>query len=143
MADLLLTGGVSVSVMQEDIETPDNFISVYFDIIQNHSVSIQNQITDNYLENNSAVQDHIAHPPITLSLSGLSAEIVYQSPHGIIDSIYKGVNKFIGKRFIHSLPKQGLYTDKLIAISALYPPVDNVTQLAKNAVQYVESSVNR
>jgi len=143
MADLLLTGGVSVSVMQEDVSTPNNFVGAYFDIIQSHSVSIQNQITDNYLENNTAIQDHIAHAPITVSLSGISAEVVYESPTGIIDAVYKGVNKFIGKKFTHSLPKQGLYTDKLIALSALYPPVDNVTQMAKNAVQYVESSVNR
>lgn len=143
MADLLLTGGISVTVMQEDVSTPDNFIGVYFDIIQSHSVSIQNQITDNYLENNTAVQDHIAHAPLTVTLSGISAEVVYESPRSVIDAVYKGVNKFIGKKFVHSLPKQGLYTDKLIALSALYPPVDNVTQLAKNAVQYVESSVNR
>ena len=110
MADLLLTGGISVTVMEDS--TPNNLIGVYFDIIQSHSVSIQNQITDNYLENNTAVQDHIAHAPLTVTLSGISAELVYESPRSITDAVYKGVNKFIGKKF--ALPKQGLYTDKLI-----------------------------
>lgn len=143
MADLLLTGGVQVTVTEEEVNAPNNFVGVYFDIIQDHSVTIQNQITDNYLENNTAVQDHIAHSPITLSLRGLSAEVVYTPPTRALDAAYKSVNKFIGQKFINTIPQKGLYTDKLIAISALYPPVDNVTQLAKNAVQYVESSVTR
>lgn len=143
MADLLLTGGVQVTVTQDEVNAPDNFAGVYFDIIQDHTVNVQNQITDNYIESNTAIHDHIAHAPITLSLRGLSAEIIYTPPTKTINFAYKGVNKFIGNNITHSVPQKGLYTDKLIGISALYPPVDNVTQAAKNAVQYIEASVGR
>lgn len=143
MADLLLTGGVHVTVDYTETDAPNNLIDVYFDIIQDHSITIQNQITDNFLENNTAIQDHIAHMPLTISLHGLSAEVIYKPPEKTIDNIYSSINKFIGKHYIHNIPQQGLYSDKLIALSALYPPVDNVTQLAKNAVQYAEASINR
>ena len=123
----------------------NNIPGLYFDVVMEHSVSIQNQITDNYLENNTAIQDHIAKSPIVVSLRGLSGELVYKPPIKSLKWMYTSANKYIQKIFNKDNPmaNNNLLTDKLTIIPALLPPVDNITQQAKNAVQYVESSVNR
>ena len=135
MVQEVLTGGVSVSAQ----DTNNNKTGLYFDVVMEHSVSIQNQITDNYLENNTAIQDHIAKSPIVVSLRGLSGELVFTPPSKALTFLYDTVNAPLKTRFTNNR----VATDKLTVIPALLPPVDNITQLAKNAVQYVEASVER
>lgn len=135
----LLQGGASITAQEAEQNTLDYNVGVYFDIIQEHSVSIQNQITDNYIENNTAIQDHIAKSPLVISLRGLSGELVYKPPTKALDFLYNTANTFLQSKYTD----ERVATDKLTAIPALLPPVDNVTQMAKNAVQYVEASVNR
>lgn len=108
----------------------------YFDIIQEHSISLQNQITDNYIENNTAVQDHIAKSPLVVSLRGLIGEIVFTPPTSFLTEIKEGLNKSTGGNF-------GAVSEKLGPLSAILPEVSNLDQLARNAVQYTEASVNR
>ncbi len=122
-----------------------NQTGLYFDIINEHSVSIQNQITDNYIENNTAIQDHIAQNPTVISLRGLSGEVVYTPPVTALNWMYSKANTAIQKTFNsgNMMANTNILTDKLTAIPALLPPVDNVTQMAKNVVQYVEASVDR
>ena len=134
-----LQGGASITAQEAEQNTLDYNVGVYFDIIQEHSVSIQNQITDNYIENNTAIQDHIAKSPLVISLRGLSGELVYKPPTKALDFLYNTANTFLQSKYTD----ERVATDKLTAIPALLPPVDNVTQMAKNAVQYVEASVNR
>ena len=134
-----LTGGASITAQEAEENTLENKVGVYFDIIQEHSISIQNQITDNYIESNTAVQDHIAKSPLVISLRGLSGELVYKPATKTLDFLYETANDLLGQKFNNSL----VVTDKLTVIPALLPPVDNITQMAKNTVQYVESSVKR
>lgn len=147
MSTQTISGGVSVTVQSGSVSNPllpDNKAGVYFDIIHEHSLSLQNQITDNYIENNTAIQDHIAHSPLVISLRGLSGEVVYKPPQFALNWAYKNVNSFIQDRAAdRRVSNNMLLTDKLTVIPALLPPVDNATQMAKNAVQYVEASVNR
>lgn len=141
---VVLTGGVSVTIQDVQREFINNNVGYYFDIIREHSVSIQNQITDNYLENNTAVQDHIAHSPITVTLGGLAGEVYFTPPTKALDKMYTKYNKFMQSKFNNEpMAAQYLMSDKLLAIPALLPAVDNITQLAKNAVQYVETSYKR
>ena len=147
----VLTGSISVTekpssaVSATDVNAPSNMISVYFDVLQEHSVSIQNQITDNYIENNTSIQDHIAQNPLIVSLHGLSGEVVYSAPRKALDWLYEKTNTFIQERFNSGNPmaNTNLLTDKLTIIPALLPSVDNVAQTAKNTIQYVEASVER
>lgn len=116
-------------------------VAYYFDVITEHTINIENQITDNYLENNTAIQDAIAHSPITISLSGLIGELVYvpsTNNRRFLNELYKSLNDK-NRRLISDY----VVTDKLSAIAQLYPPVDNLTQLAKNAVVYIEDSIDR
>ena len=130
-----LTGAVVKTA--EDADPTE--AAYYFDVLMEHSISIQNQITDNYIENNTAIQDHIAQSPIIVSVRGLIGELVYKPPTKALDFLYNTVNDPLKNSF-----KSGrVVSDKLLTIPALLPPVDNVTQIAKNSVQYVEASVNR
>lgn len=138
----LIAGGVTVTRQEPKSirlkeQMPDPRIALYFDTIEEHTLSIQNQITDNYIENNTSIQDHIAHSPITISMRGLIGEIVYKPP-------MKAINEIIGKINTPFIQNYGItISNKLSPIAALLPPVSNVTQVARNAVQYVEASYRR
>ncbi len=145
----LSQGGASVSVMPtSEISSAlllKGYAGLYFDVILEHSISLQNQITDNYVENNTSVQDQIAHSPLVVSLRGLSGELVYTPPTTALNWMYSKANSLVQDTFNAGEPmaNTNILTDKLTVIPALLPPVDNITQMAKNAVQYVESSVKR
>lgn len=112
------------AIITAETDTPSNETAYYFDIITNHGISVQNQITDNYLENNTAVQDHIAHTPITISLSGISGELKFVPP----EPLNKDFAKFI---------------NKLDNLSELSPVVSNATKLAMNIYDYASVSAKR
>ena len=124
----------AVLAVQQD--TPSKLTDYYFDIIKGHSISINNQITDYYLENNTAVQDHIAHAPITITLSGISGEIVYTTTQAERD---------YSKELVQAVSyanRQNL-NNKLTALLVLTPSTSNMTQRAKNAYDYIEASAGR
>lgn len=131
MVQQLFTGA-TVETKENTLETA---VAVYFDIVQEHSLSLQSQITDNWLENSTPVHDHIANQPLVINLRGLAGELVY-TPSTTDGAL----------AYIRDTAKNKLSTgtfNKLSSITALYPPVDNVTQLAKNAISYVEASYKR
>lgn len=138
----MITGGVTVTRKESKSirlkeQMPDPRIALYFDTIEEHTLSIQNQITDNYIENNTSIQDHIAHLPITISMRGLIGEIVYKPP-------MNALNKIIGKIDTPFIENFGTtISDKLSPLNALLPSVSNITQIARNAVQYAEASYRR
>lgn len=126
----LLIGGISKS---------DNYIAMVFDVIKNHSIQMNNNITDNWLENNTVVNDAIAVSPVVITLSGLSSEIVFKNEDvKILQKLYDGVDK-LGDKFANKY----VSPNKLTALAALYPPVDNVTQTAKNIINSVSDNVER
>ena len=125
--------GATVETQQQNIESS---LGVYFDIIQEHSISLQSQITDNWMENNVVINDHVANQPLVVSLRGLTGELVYEASTnsgGALSEINATIQNKLGTSNIN----------KLSALASLYPPVDNVTQIAKNAITYVEASVKR
>lgn len=56
---------------------PPGIQGFLFDIPETASVTHAAQITDHWIEDNSAIQDHIAIEPIKISLTGKIAELVY------------------------------------------------------------------
>lgn len=128
---------LSGAVIKTQDEAINNKVAVYFDVIQEHSLSLQSQITDNWTENNSVINDHIANQPLVINLRGLSGELVYvpSTTEGVLNTLYKTVNSVSGDT--------GIKSDKLTIISALIPPVDNITQMAKNIITYTEASAKR
>jgi hypothetical protein len=53
-------------------------VSFLFDIPKSEELTLSAQITDHYVEDNYAIQDHMAHEPIRINLTGDIAELVYK-----------------------------------------------------------------
>lgn len=118
------------------ITTPTNFIGYYFDIITNHAVSTQSQITDNYLENGTAVQDHIAHSPLQITLSGLCGDIIYRTQQAEEDYI-----RYLGDAKIYSNTLE--IKNKLTSLTTLSPRLNNTMQKYLNKVNSAIASTQR
>lgn len=142
-----LSGGIQLSVSTGSSSAIGT--NYFFDSIQEHSISLQSNITDNFVENNTSIQDHIAKPPVIITLRGLIGELVYTPPGAIINFFKDNLDNFLNRVNLGSFSVDGfqitnvLSAEKLSALPQFYPPVDNITQLAKNAAQYIESSVRR
>ena len=119
---------------QVDInDLPMDIADYYFDIIQEHSVSLTSQITDNWMENNTVINDHIANSPIIVTLRGLAGEWTY-TPYE------PEANALLSEAKVQS--NLDMF-QKLRKLSVLYPPLDNDTQLKQNLQDYAEASYNR
>lgn len=130
-----LQGGVS----ENAVILTDNNIGHWFSTIVEDTLNLQSQITDNYIENNTAIQDHIAISPLTVTLRGYVGEVEFRPPVSFSNFLVTG--KY--DEYASTDKYDPVIAEKLSPLAALLPPVDNVTQMAKNAAQYVETSFNR
>lgn len=82
-----------------------------FDIIDEEQTKLESEITDHYIEDNTAVQDTIALKPIEVVAKGFVGEYTYQTP--IID---QAIQRASGKLAIvqQYLPKLSNYANKLL-----------------------------
>lgn len=161
-----LEGGISVTAPElpvlrkkADIFDPKKMaINYYFDIINDESIELINQITDNYVENNTAIQDHIAQNPLIITVSGLSGEKVFKYDPQVMEQLLAEARIEAAKRGndynLNNLPYQNFWElvglgsqakelNKLSVIPALYPPLSNYMQVALNAAELVDASVSR
>lgn len=121
--------------------------SLVFGIVKTHSASLSAQITDNYIENNTSLQDHIAFAPITVTLSGLVGDVILKSDEATQqakDELEQAKNRQRITGNFYRLPNyidnSSLVTTKLGSIGQLIPPLSNVTQMAVNTVSYIYNS---
>lgn len=88
MENLVLTGSTTKNVHQQlkIVDVKDAIVSVFtstgiagfkFHCPQREQVHMESDITDHYTDINSAVQDHIARKPITITLNGFQGEYYY------------------------------------------------------------------
>lgn len=105
----------------------------YFDIVEDHTINVQNQITDNYLEDNTAVQDHIAQAPISITLRGLIGDKVF-TPADAAETYDQILQK------AKQETSQTAF-DKLHSLEQLYPPISNLEQIAWNAYDTVKNTI--
>ena len=84
----LVTNGISAGAsalslvgLTKALVTPDNpppgIAGFLFDIPENETVIHTAQITDNWVETNYSIQDHVAFEPVKITLTGKVAELVY------------------------------------------------------------------
>lgn len=85
----LVTNGISAGAsalslvgLTKALVTPDNpppgIAGFLFDIPETETVTHTAQITDNWVETNYAIQDHVAFEPVKITLTGKAAELVYK-----------------------------------------------------------------
>lgn len=130
-----LQGGVS----ENAVILTDNNIGHWFSTIVEDTLNLQSQITDNYIENNTAIQDHIAISPLIVTLRGYVGEVEFRPPVSFSNFLVTG--KY--DEYASTDKYDPVIAEKLSPLAALLPSVDNVTQMAKNSAQYVETSFNR
>lgn len=118
--------------------TSDN-IKLFFDTVTDDSVSFQSQITDNYVENNTAIQDHIAISPITVTLHGLCGEKVYTVEDAKREE-EKVIAQYNSTNRARELEIRG---QKLGAIEAYIPQFSNATALAHNVFEFAKATVQK
>lgn len=114
-ASLVLSGTV-------DRELVD--IHFLFDIITNNDLTAEADITDQYVEDNTARQDHMALKPLEYTLRGFVSEKVFYRRQEITDKIADGLSK-------------------LQPIAILAPTVNSYANTVIATASYVEASVNR
>lgn len=132
--DLKLKGGVSTTVISTTLN--DKGVAILFDIIDDETLTTEAAITDNYIQNNYSVQDHIAIKPKIYRLRGCVGEVVFRSE----SDLYNWLNKE-ETRTNHPLIAKTM--DAMKPIGAIAPIISNYTQAAINVVKQVESSFNR
>lgn len=131
MIEETLKGAV---IKTEDLSERFDEIALYFDYIEDETVTSEASITDNYVESNYAVQDHIALKPKIYRLRGCVGEVVYQNE-------YKWLKAIQEKLYNNPIAKKTM--EALKPIKVLSPIVSSYTQAAINIVNQIESSFNR
>ena len=109
-------------------------IAVFFDYIDDETLTTEAAITDNFVETNYSIQDHIAIKPKIYRLRGCVGEIVYKGSNEWLNIINQKIaNNAVLTKTVNALKP----------ISAVSGIVSNYTQAAKNIVNQLESSYNR
>jgi hypothetical protein len=121
----LLTNPAMLFENKSDNDFGSVFLFERFGHAESDTYRISSQITDHYMEDNVARQDHWAIAPDTYILSGFIGEVVYQPPKMWRSKAEKYV------------------TDYLKPLGMLSPTFDSYTQSALNIVQQVETSYRR
>lgn len=132
------SGSTPQGELIEENSKPFQLIKYFFDVVNDDTVSYNAQITDNWIESNSAIQDHIALQPITITMRGLCGELVYDAKQAELDyeselaqaktrnSQYTIIWKYGDFKGIDDVD------GKLVAIGRIAPPLSNITEMAQN-----------
>lgn len=97
-----------------------------FDIVGEVSVDINSEITDHYVEQNYAIQDHWAQKPIIVTLQGYAAEVVNVYRPNIISEIFTTLTGLV--------PLSGLGPTFNAQDSQFYVQLNNISQLGQNII---------
>lgn len=109
-------------------------IAILFTFIDDETSVLEASITDNFVETNHAIQDHIAIKPRIYRLRGCVGEVVYSASNEWMKWINDQAED-------HPLLKKTLnYLQPITVISGV---VSSATQSAINIVNQLESSYNR
>ena len=92
-----------------------------FDVPKEESIRISADITDHYVEDNTAIQDHYALKPLTITLSNYVGELVYSGRDTTQLEEIEGTLQKVGR--------------KLNLISAYVPSIISTAEKIKNSIQ--------
>lgn len=149
MADTF-TGAV-VTTQRYDTDVLIDNANYFFDIINQTGVQLQSNITDNWVENNTSIQDHITVNPLTLNLRGISGEKVYsydpaEAEQWLVQARIEAVRATGGLANIlgaFGLSNIADLSNKLSSLSSIIPGVSNITQKARNKFDSIKASAKR
>ena len=106
----------------EDEDTK-GLVEIKLDIIGDETLVFENDVTDNYVENNVAYQDHISVKPFIYTVRGTVGDLVY----------YKNNNK---ESFLEAVP------EKLTAVASFIPSTTEKVNSIRNKAIKISNFVN-
>lgn len=122
---------------------------IVFSIIKTHKASLNAQITDNFVENNFAIHDHIAFQPIVVTLSGLVGDAILTSKEAIQqaqDELEQAKQRqsITGqfRRWENYTDGSSLVMTKLGTFEMFIPQMSNITQMAIRSVSSAYTAIN-
>ena len=131
----LIGMGSSLLTTKQPLRGIEGFL---FDIQLTDNISYSAQITDHFIENNSAIQDHIALEPVRITLTGKVGELVYTKAESL--SFLKAMVDRLAPIGILS-PKQGLQATKAIAAAyEIGSAIDTATKAYNNLTDIFKDS---
>lgn len=138
MADIAANNTIqSQGSIQEENPYLTDKIRLFFNTVTNDSVGFQSQITDNYVENNTAIQDHIAISPITVTLHGLCGEKVYT----LQEALNTDSNALAYQEYVNRKKEAEIEANKKLgAIEVYFPQFSNATALAFNIEALIDAT---
>lgn len=108
----------------------DGVSGFLFDILEDEEVVLESIITDNYVEKNISIQDHIALRPLRFTLKGFVAELVNSIPENLAEI-------FIATQ---ALPTLGGLTPQFAPQDQqFYAKVNNLSQSFQNVVNQTKN----
>lgn len=128
-----LTGGIVMTAVSDNPEWSGD-IAVFFDYLSEESNTAEASITDNWVESNYTLQDHIAVKPRVYRLKGYVGEVIFKQPTKFV----KAISDWADNHPILKATKE-----KIQPINALSGIVSNYTRAGINIVNQIESSYNR
>lgn len=138
MTDTPLKGGITYNeennITSIVTQIEDKGVAVLFTFIDDETSVTEASITDNFVETNHAVQDHIAIKPRIYRLRGCVGEVVYKGSTQWVEALSSKIN---------SNPVLKKTINAMKPIAAISGVVSNATQAAINVVNHLESSYNR
>lgn len=112
----------------------DKGLVILFHFIEDETSVMEASITDNYVETNHAVQDHIAIKPRIYRLRGCVGEVIYKGSSEWLNAITEKINSNpVLKKTVAALQPIG-------AVSSI---IGNGTATVINLVNHLENSYNR
>ena len=117
--------------------------SLKLQIVGNETISMASDITDNYVENNVALQDHISIKPMIYTIEGEVGELVWYSRAGSNDIFGTVVNKLQPVvAFAPALSKKASKVqDKALKVLSVVDSIDNyATRLWNMFDKYEQNS---
>ena len=115
-------------------EIEDKGVAIFFHYIDDETSTMEASITDNYVESNHSVQDHIAIKPRIYRLRGCVGEVVYEGGSAWLEALSDKIsqNPILSKTMNAMKP-----------IGAIAGVFGNSTKTAMAIVKQLESSYNR
>lgn len=136
LVDLASTAGQMFVVAPEDIKS-----EVYlFDTRGEERATLESEITDNWVEDNKTMQDHIGLKPIIITLSGYVGELTNKLPKGTPEELAQVPNMLSGiSAFAPQLTTQAQYIlNRAQEVYGVYEKANRTVQRIEDKLGLIE-----
>ena len=111
-----------------------------FDIKREYKYNLSSNITDHYVEDNVAIQDHIGLKPIILEVNGSIGEVTLKDKIGETSDLDKYLGEQTNKNIFNSIDS---YLDRMGSLSSFAPNIINQSLDVYNTAKFGYSTVSK